>query len=50
MEKKIMWMDVKHTCNTVWRVTRNAKDRLWCPICKTSEGFEEIDLGKCQPT
>jgi len=38
MKRNNLMVDMCHKpCNRVWRVTRNAK--LWCPHCKSSEGF-----------
>ena len=34
---------VKHIkCGRIWRVTRNSFNILWCPYCKTSNKFVEV--------
>ncbi len=43
MKRKGDFIFVEHKeCGRVFRVTRNCLPMLYCPVCETDKGFEEL--------
>ena len=47
MEDVTMVYFVHKHCGEVWRISRNASNILYCPSCKSKEGWEEIEDVSC---
>lgn len=41
-EEQLKIITIKHKCGLTWRVSKNVLKVVYCPICKTSEGFKEM--------